>query len=137
MVIADVVDLVGRERETIFAVLLFGGMLHHAHNTFNNVVDVCEIAFALAVVENLDGLACPELIGETEVGHVRAACRAIDGKEAKSRTRDVVKLAVGVGHELVALFGSGIQRNRVVHLVFGGIGDFLVTTVHARRTGVH
>ncbi len=109
VVIADVVDLVRRERETVFAVLLFGGVLHNAHNAFDDVIDECEVALALAVVENLDGLACLELVGEAEVGHVRATCRAIDRKEAEAGARDVVELAVGVRHELVALFGGGVQ----------------------------
>ena len=108
VVVADVVDLVRREGEAVFAVLLFGGVLHHAHDTFDNVIDVGKVTLALAVVENLDGLTGFELVGETEVGHVRAACGAIDGKEAEAGARDVVELAVGVCHELVALLGCGV-----------------------------
>lgn len=109
VVVADVVDLVWREGEAVFAVLLFGGVLHHAHDAFDNVIDECEVALALAVVENLDGLAGFELVGEAEVGHVRAACGAVDGEEAEPRAWDVVEFAVGVRHELVALFGGGVQ----------------------------
>ena len=137
MVIADVVDLVRRERETVFAVLLFGGVLHHAHDAFDNVIDECEVALALAVVENLDGLAGLELVGESEVRHVRAACRAVDGKEAEAGARNVVELAVGVGHELVALFGGGVQRDRVIDFVVGGVRNLLVAAVHAGGACVH
>ena len=137
VVIADVVDLVRRERETVFAVLLFGGVLHHAHDAFDNVIDVGKVALALAVVENLDGLAGLELVGEAEVGHVRAACGAIDGKEAEAGARDVVELAVGVGHELVALLGGGVQRDWIVDLVVGGIRNLLVAAVHAGGARVH
>ena len=108
MVVADVIDFVGREGESVFAVLLFWGVLHHADDAFDDVVDVGKVALALAVVENLDGLAGFELVGEAEVGHVGAAGGAVNGKESQARARDVVELAVGVRHELVALFGGGV-----------------------------
>ena len=136
MVVPDVVDFVGRERQSVFAVLLFGGVLHDADDAFDDVVDVGEVAFALAVVEYLDGLAGFELVGEAEVGHVGAAGGAVDGKEAQSRAGDVVELAVGVGHELVALFGGGVQRYGVIDFVVGGVRDFLVAAVHAGGASV-
>ena len=131
MVVPDVVDFVGRERQSVFAVLLFGGVLHDADDAFDDVIDVGEVAFALAVVEYLDGLAGFELVGEAEVGHVGAAGGAVDGKEAQSRAGDVVEFAVGVGHELVALLGGGVQRYGVIDFVVGGVRDFLVAAVHA------
>ena len=36
-----------------------------------------------------------------------------------------------MGHELVALFGGGVQRNRVIDFVVGGVGDFLVAAIDA------
>ena len=137
VVVADIVDLVGRERESVFAVLLFGCVLHHADDAFDDVVDVGEVALALAVIEYLDGLAGFKLVGEAEVGHVRAAGGAVDGKEAEARARNVVELAVGVCHELVALFGGCVQRYRIVDLIIGGVRDLLVAAVHAGGTGVH
>ncbi len=137
VVVADVVDLVRREGEPVFAILLFGGVLHHAHDAFDNVINEREVALALAVVENLDGLARLELVGEAEVGHVRAACGAVDGKEAEPRARDVVELAVGVCHELVALLGGCVQRDRVIDFVIGGVRDLLVAAVHAGGARVH
>lgn len=137
VVIADVVDLVRREWETVFAASLFGSVLHHAHNAFDNVIDEREVALALAVVENLDGLASLELVGEAEVGHVGAASGSVDGEEAESRAGDVVELAVGVRHEFVALLGGGVQRDRVIDLVVGGIRNLLVAAVHAGGARVH
>ena len=131
MVVPDVVDFVGRERQSVFAVLLFGGVLHHADNAFDDVVDVGEVALTLAVIEYLDSLAGFKLVGEAEVGHVGATGGAVDGKETEPCAGDVVEFAVGVGHELVALFGGGVQGNRVVHFVVGGVGDLLVAAVHA------
>ena len=129
MVVADVVDFVGRQRESVFAVLLFGGVLHDADDAFDDVIDVGKVAFAFAVVEYLDGLAGFKLVGEAEVGHVGATGGTVDGKEAQPCAGDVVELAVGVGHELVALLGGVVQGNRVVHFVVGGVGDLLVAAI--------
>lgn len=136
VVVADVVDFVGRQRESVFAVLLFGGVLHDADDAFDDVVDVGKVAFAFAVVEYLDGLAGFKLVGEAEVGHVGATGGTVDGKEAQPCAGDVVELAVGVGHELVALFGGCVQGNRVVHFIVGGVGDLLVAAIDAGGTGV-
>ena len=60
-------------------------MLHNADHSFNNVIDKSKVALAVAVVEDLDGLALDQFVGETKVGHVGTACRTIDGKEAEAR----------------------------------------------------
>ena len=136
MVVADVVDFVGWQRESVFAVLLFGGVLHHSDDAFDDVIDVGEVAFAFAVVEYLDGLAGFKLVGEAEVGHVGAAGGSIDGEEPEACAGDVVEFAVGVGHELVALFGGGVQRYGVIDFVVGGVGDLLVAAIDAGGAGI-
>ena len=112
-------------------------MLHHANNAFYNVIDVGEVALAVAIVENLDGLALAQLVGEAKVGHVGPPRRAIDCEKAQPRAGDVVKLGVGMGHELIALLGGGVEGDGVIHLVLGGIGHFLVAAVDGGRRCVH
>ena len=60
-------------------------MLHNADYSFHNVIDIGEVTLAVAVVEDLDGLAFHQFVGEAKVGHVGTTCWAIDGKEAESR----------------------------------------------------
>lgn len=84
-IVADIIHLVGRNRKTVFSVLLFGGMLHNADYSFHNVIDISKITLAVTVVEDLDGLTFDQFVGETKVGHVGATSWAIDGKEAKAR----------------------------------------------------
>ena len=81
-VVADVIHLVGRYRQPVFAVLLLGSVLHHAHHALDDVVNVGEVALAVAVVENLDFFAFHEFVGEAEVCHIGASCRSIDGEKA-------------------------------------------------------
>ena len=128
-VVADVINLVRWDGESVLAVLLLRGVLHDAHHSFHNVVDIGEVALAVAIVEYLDGLAFHQFVGETEVCHVGTTCRAIDGEEAQAGRGDVVELRVGMGHKLVALLGGGVEAYGVVHLVVCRIRHFLVATI--------
>ena len=87
---ADVVDGIRRDGKPVFAVLLFRSFAHHPDNAFHDVIDIGEIPTAVAVVVDLDGLAFQQLVRESEIGHVRTPCRAIDGEEAEARSRDIV-----------------------------------------------
>ena len=111
-------------------------MLHDANDAFYDVIDKGEVAFAVAVVEDLDGLAFTEFVGEAEVGHVWTTCRTIDCEESETGRGDVVELAVGVCHQFVALFCGGIEADGIVHFVVCGVGDFLVRAIHAAAAGI-
>ena len=128
-VVADVVYLVRWDGQSVLAVPLLRGVLHDANYTFYNIVNVSEVAFAVAIVENLDGLAFHQLVGEAEVGHIGTAGWAIDGKEAEACRGNVVELRVGMGHQLVALLRGGVEAHGVVYLVVCRIRHFLVATI--------
>lgn len=128
-VVADVVHLVRGNGQSVLAVLLLGGVLHDAHHSLHDVVDIGEVALAVAIVEYLDGLAFHQFVGKAEVSHVGTASGAIDGEEAEAGRGDVVELRVGMGHKLVALLGGGVEAYGVVHLVVCRIRHFLVATI--------
>ena len=98
---ADVIYSIGRNGKAVFAVFLFRCPLHDADDAFHNVIDVGEVPFAVAVVENLYGLSGPQLVGKPEVSHIRPSGRAIDGKEAEACGGDVVELGVAVSQKFV------------------------------------
>lgn len=116
-VVADVVHLIWRYRKTVLAVLLLRCVLHDAHHSFHDVVDIGEVALAVAIIENLDGVAFYQLVGEAEVSHVGAADRTIDGEEAQACRGDVVEFAISMGHQLVALLRGGVEAHGIVYLV--------------------
>lgn len=41
--------------EAVFALLLLWSVLHHSYYAFHDVIDIGEVAFAVAVIENLYG----------------------------------------------------------------------------------
>ena len=128
-VVTDVIYLVWWDGQSILAVLLLRGVMHDANHTFYNVINVSKIALAVAIVENLDGIAFHQLVGEAEVCHVGTTCGAIDGKEAEAGRGDVVELAISMGHQFVALLRGGVEAYGVVYLVVCRIGHFLVATI--------
>lgn len=129
-IVADVIYLVRRNRKTVLTVLLLRGMSHDTHNSLHDVIDIGEVAFAVAVVEDLDCLAFTEFVGEAEIRHVGAASWAIDREETETCGRDIVELRVSMGHELVALLGRGIDAHRIVHLVISRIRNLLIASVN-------
>lgn len=109
MRVADVVDAVRGEGQPVLAHLHLGGGVHDALDALDDVVDVGEVAAAVAHVKNLDGLPAAQLLREAEVGHIGPAHGAVNREEAQAGGRDGVELGVGGGHELVGLFGGGVQ----------------------------
>ena len=128
-VVADVIYLVRGNGQSVLAVLLLGGVLHDAHHSLHDVVDIGEIALAVAIIEDLDGLAFNKFVGKAKVSHVGTAGRTIDGEETQACRWDVVELRVGMGHQLVALLGGGVEAYGVVHLVVCRIRHFLVAAI--------
>lgn len=128
--VADVVDAVRGERQTVLAHLHLGGGVHDAPHALDDIVDVGEVAAAVAHVEDLDGASAAQLLGEAEVGHVRPAHGAVHREKAQARGRDGVELGVGGGHELVGLLGGGVERNRRVDAVLLRERHLLVAAVN-------
>ena len=135
-VIADVVYLVRWDGESVLAVLLLGGMLHDAHHSLHDVVDIGEIALAVAIIEDLDGLAFHQFVGEAKICHVGTAGGAIDGEEAQTGRGDVVEFRVGMGHQLIALLRGGVEAHGVVYLVVCRIGHLLIAAIDGRGRGI-
>ena len=133
---SDVIDCVRRNRQAVFTRLLFGGFLHHAEDALHDVIDVGEVAAAVAVVINLDSFATQQLVSEAKISHIWTTGRAIDGEEAKARGGDVVELAVAMGHELVALLGGGIKAHGIVHTVIRRERHLLVAAIDAGAAGI-
>ena len=133
---ADVVHGVRRHGKAVLTGAFLRSLLHHTDDALDNVIHICEVPAAIAVVVNLDGLPLEELVGEAEVGHVGATGGAVDGEEPQAGGGDVIQLAVAVGEELVALLGGGVKRHRVIHTVVGAEGDFLVAAVDGAGGGV-
>ena len=134
--VADVIDSIRWNGESVLTGLFLGGVLHHSAYSFHDVIDVGEVTLTVAVVEDLDDIALHEFIGETEVGHVGTASRTIDGEETEAGGGDVIELAVSMGQQFVALLRGGIKRHGVIDLVVGAVGDFLVGAVDTAAASV-
>ena len=56
-VVADVIDRIRRQRQTVLAVLLFRRVLHDTLHALDDIVNEREIPLAVSVIEDLDRLA--------------------------------------------------------------------------------
>lgn len=135
-VVADVIYFVWGDGQSVLAVLLFWGVLHDTDHSFHDVIDIGEVALAVAIIENLDGVAFYQLVGEAEVSHVGTTGGAIDSKEAQAGRGDVVEFRVGMGHQLVALLRGGVEAHGVVYLVVCRIGHLLIAAIDGRGRGI-
>ncbi len=129
-VVADVVNTVRRQRESVFTVLLFGSGTHYETDTFHDVIHVSKVALAVAEIEDLDGLALDELVGKSKVSHIGSSRRSVNGEEAKTGGRNVVKLGVSVCHQLVAFLGGGVKADGIVHLILSAVRDLFIGAVN-------
>ena len=130
---ADVVDGIGRDGQTILALLAFGGLGHHADYSLYDIINVGKVPAAVAIVVNLYCLPGQQFVGEAEVCHVRTSGRAVNGEEPQTCGRDIVQLGVAMCEEFVALLGCRIEAHGIVHTVIGAEGNFLVSAVDAGR----
>ena len=134
--VADVVDHVRRHWEAVLPGASLRSVAHDPDHALHDVVDVCEIPEAVAVVEYSDALSPDQPVCEAVVRHVGPAAGSVDGEEAQSRGGNVVELAVGVRQQLVALLGGGVEAYGVVHHVVGGVRYLPVCPVDAGGRGV-
>ena len=56
-------------------------------------------------------------MGKFLKSHIWPVPWSVDCEETKSRCREVIKVTVGMSHQLVRLFGGCVQAERVVHVV--------------------
>ena len=66
MVVAYVIYFVRRDRQAVLACQPFGSVSHHSCHTFHNVIYVGEVPLAVPVIEDPDGIAFHQFIGEAE-----------------------------------------------------------------------
>ena len=136
-VVTNIIYLIGRYGQSVFTCALLGSVLHDSDDSFYDVIDVGEIALAVAVIEDFYRIPLYQFVGKAEIGHVGPAGRTVDSEEAKTRAGDIVEFAVSMRHQLVALLRGGIEAHGVVHLVVCGIGHFLIAAVDATAAGIH
>ncbi len=129
VLIADVVNCIRRNWQTILTILLVRSLHHHTDNSLDNVIHISKVTLAVAIVEDFDGFALHQLVGKAEVGHVRTASRTIHCEEAQTSGRNVVELGVSVCHQLIGFLSGRIKGNRTVNLVIRAVRNLFVGTV--------
>lgn len=134
--VANVIYGVWWNREAVFPVFFLWGFGYDAHDTLDDVADVGEVALAIAIVEDFDSFALDKFVGKTEVGHIWAAGRAVDCKEAEAGSWNVVELAIAVRKEFIALLGGSVEADGIVYFVVGTKWDFSIAAIDGAGRGI-
>jgi hypothetical protein len=80
-----------------------GFPIEETEDAFDDIVDVCEVAAVMSVIEDVDGLSGQYAFREVEQGHVGSAPRTVYGKEPQSRRRHLKEMAIRMRHQFVGL----------------------------------
>ena len=119
-------DIVNFGRHTVWTFFRLRQMVDDMHRSFGDVVDIGEVANHVTIIEHLDGLSLADGCGKKHGRHVWTSPRAVNGKEPKSCSSETVEFRIGMRHQFVALFRSGIETHRAVHLVILAVGNLFV-----------
>src|SRR5947207_3439023 len=112
----NVQDSRPRDKELRHSVALRSAV-QNPDQTFDDVVDIGEVALHLAVIEHIDWMPFQDRLGKEKQRHIRSTPGAVDGKEAQARGREPVEMTVGVRHQLIGFLGRGIKVDRVIDVV--------------------
>ena len=105
-------------------------MVGDPDDTLDNILDIGEVARVPAFVENLDGLALEDVVGEQREGHVGAAPGSVDREETQACGGQTVQRRVAMRHELIGLFRRRVQTERMIDVLVNGERHMRVRAVH-------
>src|SRR5260370_1455982 len=91
--------------------------IHQAAYYARNVTDIGQVAAHLPTLKNLDRLALNDCPGKHKLRHVGPSPWPVDSEEPQPGDRKAVEVTVGMSHQLVGLFGRGVETNWMIGLV--------------------
>ena len=123
LVVADVINLIWRAACARIrgiagpAGVGAGRLVHHPHDSLDNIINIRKVPLHLPKVEHIDRPAFEDRPREQKQGHIGTAPWTIDGKKAKAGSWNIIQVAVGMGYQFICLLCRGIQTDGVIHIV--------------------
>lgn len=125
-VIANIKNSIGRKARA-----WIGGMaipirirrsdvIHDPGNRLGDIIHVREISFHFPMVVKIDGLSFEDGFRELVERHVGTSPRSVYREETQAGRRDLVEMAIRVGHQLVRFLGGRVQADGVIHVMMHG-----------------
>ena len=85
------------------------GLRQQARHGLDEILHEGEVAFHISVIINVDRAPLEQGRRKFEKRHVRPAPRPIDREETQHRDRNVIQMAIGMGHLLIGFFRGGVK----------------------------
>src|SRR5713226_5067082 len=83
--------------------------IEYAYNAFDDIVNISEIAFMVAVIEHIDRAPFEYCAREQEQSHIGPAPGAVYGEESQTRGRQTKCARIAVRHQLIRPCGRGVE----------------------------
>src|SRR5690349_10439018 len=112
-------------------------MLCYTFNAFYNIIYISKIAQHITIVIHIYWLAINDSFGKERQCHIWSAPRSIYRKKPKACYWQAVHITVHMRHQFVTAFGSGVQRDGMIHSITGRKYFFLIHAIYARTAGIH
>src|SRR2546423_6848057 len=109
---------------------IFGNEIHKAQYYTGHVFDMGKVAPHFTMVKKPDWGAFNDRFGKQENRHIGPSPWAINCEEPESRDGKTVKVAVRISHQLVGLFGRGVETDRPIGFVVDGKRQFCIGAVN-------
>ena len=104
---------------------------------FLNVLESCRRTppkhLVFASSSSVYGAGAKVRFREQDRRHVGPAPRSVHREETQAGDHEAVKMRVTVGHQLIALLGRAVERDRLIRVVVLAKGDFGAGTIHTAR----
>src|SRR6266436_5262089 len=114
---AVITDIVEPRRRMPRALISYGNTIHKARYYTGDVIDIGEVAAHLAMVKKPDRFALHNRLGKQKNRHIGPSPWPVDSEEPQAGDRKPVEVTVGMRHQLVGLFGRGVETNGMIGLV--------------------
>ena len=92
-------------------------LVNNSGDSFNDVIDVGEVAGVMTMVVNVNWLTSKDPAREQEQRHVWATPGAVYRKKSQPCDWNAEQMSVGVGHQFIGFFRGRIHAQRVVDTV--------------------
>src|SRR3990170_5020425 len=101
----------------------------------DDIIDICEIAAHLPLVENPDRRSFNDRLGKTVIGHVGSSPGTVDGKETQAPHWYSKEMMIGKSQRFARFFGSAVKAGGMICRIVFRKGHFLIESVNRRRGG--
>lgn len=111
--------------------------LRRGKNAINDVINVGEVSFHIAVVEEGDGFVLKNGFGKLKQRHVGASPWSVYGEESQGGRRNIEEMDVSLRDDFAGAFGCSIEGKGFFERILDAEGKSVVAAIYGGRRCKH